>query len=330
MVMYVQMGGNAGDGATWARTNGALAAGEAFGIKIIEQYSAWQPEKMLEQFRQAVAAKPDCIEIMGHPGNNAFEPLVKQAREKGILITVGNSPLTKIQKMYGSQGTGYAGVDLYTGGAITASKMLEAGLKSGDKALVYGLLAKRARTIGQGAQGDAREGRRQRSTTSRSPPKPTPTARSLCRSLTAYLAKNPDVKGIGTQHGGITSVIPKALQSAGKKPGEVIVGGIDLSPATIDGLQKGWITATLDQQLYLQGLPAGDAVCAVQALRLRGVVDQHRRRRGDAEDDQGAGAVDRERHSLRRGVGALEQRARCGDTAAQKIPSSSIQEEGQG
>jgi len=61
------------------------------------------------------------------------------------------------------------------------------------------------------------------------------------------------VKGIGTQHGGITSVIPKALQAAGKKPGDVIVGGIDLSPATIDGLQKGWITATLDQQLYLQG-----------------------------------------------------------------------------
>ena len=45
MVMYMQMGGNAGDGATWARTNGALAAGDAFGIKIIEQYSAWQPEK---------------------------------------------------------------------------------------------------------------------------------------------------------------------------------------------------------------------------------------------------------------------------------------------
>jgi ABC-type sugar transport system substrate-binding protein len=145
MTMYVQMGGNAGDGATWARTNGALAAGEAFGIKIIEQYSAWQPEKMLEQFRQAVAAKPDCIEIMGHPGNDAFEPLVKQARDRGILITVGNSPLTKIQKMYGSKGTGYAGVELYAGGAITASKMLEAGLKSGDKALVYGLLSEAER-----------------------------------------------------------------------------------------------------------------------------------------------------------------------------------------
>jgi len=145
MTMYMQMGGNAGDGATWARTNGALAAADAFGIKVIEQYSAWQPEKMLEHFRQALAAKPDCIGIMGHPGNNAFEPLVKQAEDRGILVTVGNSPLTKIQKMYGSKGTGYAGVELYAGGAITASKMLEAGLKSGDKALVYGLLSEAER-----------------------------------------------------------------------------------------------------------------------------------------------------------------------------------------
>jgi simple sugar transport system substrate-binding protein len=112
MTMYMQMGGNAGDGATWARTNGALAAGDAFGIKVIEQYSAWQPEKMLEQFRQALAAKPDCIEIMGHPGNEAFEPLVKQAGP-GILVTVGNSPCRSEDVR--SKGTS-AGVELYAGG----------------------------------------------------------------------------------------------------------------------------------------------------------------------------------------------------------------------
>jgi simple sugar transport system substrate-binding protein len=253
MVMYFQMGGNAGDGATWARTNGALAAGEAFGIKIIEQYSAWQPEKMLEQFRQALAAKPDCIEIMGHPGNNAFEPLVKQARDRGILVTVGNSPLTKIQKMYGSQGTGYAGVDLYTGGAITASKMLEAGLKSGDKALVYGLLGEAER--GQSDKGlkDTLEKAGVKVDYIEISAEANSDSSLAVPVLTAYIAKNPDVKGIGTQHGGVTSMIPKALQAAGKKPGDVIIGGIDLSPATIDGLEKGWITATLDQQLYLQG-----------------------------------------------------------------------------
>lgn len=253
MTMYMQMGGNAGDGATWARTNGALAAADAFGIKVIEQYSAWQPEKMLEQFRQALAAKPDCIGIMGHPGNNAFEPLVKQAEDKGILITVGNSPLTKIQKTYGSKGTGYAGVELYAGGAITATKMLESGLKSGDKALVYGLLSEAER--GQSDKG-------LKETLERAGVKvdyleisaEVNSDSSLAVPvLTAYFARNPGVKGIGTQHGGVTSVIPKALQAAGKKPGEVIVGGIDLSPATIDGLQKGWITVTLDQQLYLQG-----------------------------------------------------------------------------
>jgi simple sugar transport system substrate-binding protein len=41
----------------------------------------------------------------------------------------------------------------------------------------------------------------------------------------------------------------------------VTVGGIDLVPATIDGLQDGWITVVLDQQLYLQGfLPVTQCV----------------------------------------------------------------------
>jgi len=33
----------------------------------------------------------------------------------------------------------------------------------------------------------------------------------------------------------------------------LILGGIDLAPATIDGLKSKYITATLDQLLYLQG-----------------------------------------------------------------------------
>ena len=43
------------------------------------------------------------------------------------------------------------------------------------------------------------------------------------------------------------------LKKAGKKPGEITVGGIDLVPATIDGLKSGYVSATLDQILYLQG-----------------------------------------------------------------------------
>ena len=92
ITMYFQMGGNPGDGSTLPRTNGARAAAAAFGVKLNEQYSGWQPETMLKQFREALAASPSCVEIMGHPGNDAFAALVADAEKRGILITSGNSP----------------------------------------------------------------------------------------------------------------------------------------------------------------------------------------------------------------------------------------------
>jgi simple sugar transport system substrate-binding protein len=71
--------------------------------------------------------------------------------------------------------------------------------------------------------------------------------------LTAYIAAHPNLKAIGTQHGNITANLPKVLEAAGKKPGDIICGGIDMSPATVDGIIKGYISASFDQVLYLQG-----------------------------------------------------------------------------
>src|SRR5688572_2227895 len=78
LVMYMQMGGNPGDGATLARQTGAAEAAAAFGVQLNEQFSAWAPETMINQFKEAVAAQPDCIAIMGHPGSAAFQDIVKQ------------------------------------------------------------------------------------------------------------------------------------------------------------------------------------------------------------------------------------------------------------
>jgi len=71
--------------------------------------------------------------------------------------------------------------------------------------------------------------------------------------LAAYVQAHPNLKAIGTQHGGITGILAEVLQKAGKQPGDITVGGIDLGPATIDGLKSGYVSATLDQLLYLQG-----------------------------------------------------------------------------
>ena len=41
---------------------------------------------MIDQFKEAIAAKPDGIEIMGHPGEDAMGPLVDQAEAEGIIV----------------------------------------------------------------------------------------------------------------------------------------------------------------------------------------------------------------------------------------------------
>src|SRR5271165_365039 len=253
LVMYMQMGGNAGDGATLARQTGAAQAAAALGVDLKAQFSAWAPETMINQFKEAVAAKPNCIEIMGHPGGTAFHDLVKQATDQGIVVTDGNSPMTDLQAEFGTKGFGYAGVDLYAGGALTANAMLAQGLKAGDEAMVYGVFSQAERGQSEKGLADTLEKaglkvdrleitQEVNSDTSLGVP-----------ILAAYIQSHPGLKAIGTQHGGVTSVLAEVLKKAGKKPGEITVGGIDLAPATIDGLKSGYVSATLDQLLYLQG-----------------------------------------------------------------------------
>src|SRR5271166_4020383 len=253
LVMYMQMGGNPGDGATLARQTGAKEAAEALGVELKSQFSAWAPETMIAQFKEAVAAKPSCIEIMGHPGSAAFHDAVKQAVDQGIVVTSGNAPLTELQNEFGPKGFGYAGVDLYAGGALTAKAMLAQGLKAGDEAVVWGKFGSAERGQSEKGLADTLEKaglkvdrleitQEVNSDTSLGIP-----------ILAAYVGAHPNLKAIGTQHGGVTGSLQQVLQKAGKKPGDIIVGGIDLGPATIDGLKSGYITATLDQLLYLQG-----------------------------------------------------------------------------
>lgn len=230
LLIYMQMGGTQGDGATLARTNGARAAAAANNVKLIEQYSKWDQQTMIDQFKEAMAASPDGIAIMGHPGEAAFAPLVDQAEAQGIIVTSGNNPLPSIEAKYQSKGFGYAGADLYEGGYLTGQAMVKAGLKKGDKALVYDIWHQQGRSRSSQGVYDAlvKAGLKvEKLDVSAAVDSDTSLAIPI---LTAYLQAHPDLKAIGTQHGSITAVLPKVLQAAGKKPGDIICGGIDLSP----------------------------------------------------------------------------------------------------
>ena len=196
--MYMQMGGNPGDGATLARQTGAKQAAEALGVDLKAQFSAWAPETMISQFKEAMAAKPNCIEIMGHPGATAFHDLVKQAVDEGIVVTAGNSPLTDLQNEFGPKGIGYAGVDLYAGGALTAKAMLAQGLKSGDEAMVYGVFDQAERGQSEKGLADTLEKaglKVDRLQISQEVNSDTTLGVPI---LTAYIQAHPDLKAIGT------------------------------------------------------------------------------------------------------------------------------------
>ena len=271
LVIYMQMGGLQGGGATLPRTNGAKAAAKDLNVKLVEQYSGWDPQKMIEQFKEAMAANPDGIVIMGHPGEGAFESLVNEAISQGIIVTSGNNPLPNIEAAHQADGFGYAGADLYQGGYLTGKSMIAAGLKAGDKALVYDIWHEEGRSKSPQGIFDALEEAGlvvEKLDVSKEVNEEASLAIPI---LTAYLEANPDLRAIGTQHGNITAALPKVLEAAGKKPGEVIVGGIDLSPATIDGLEKGDINASFDQVLYLQGYFPIQQIVLTKNLKIPGL-----------------------------------------------------------
>ncbi len=161
--------------------------------------------------------------------------------------------MTELQNEFGSKGFGYAGVDLYAGGALTAKAMLAQGLKAGDEAVVWGKFGSAERAISETGLAETLEKAGLKVDRQVITQEVDSDASLGIPAFAAYIQSHPNLKAIGTQHGSVTGVMPEALKKAGKKPGEIILGGIDLAPATIDGLKSGYISATLDQLLYLQG-----------------------------------------------------------------------------
>src|SRR5512136_2459983 len=62
--------------------NGAVQAAADLGADVEYVWSDWDPQKMIQQFAEAMAMSPDGIAIMGHPGEDAFAPLVDEAEAK--------------------------------------------------------------------------------------------------------------------------------------------------------------------------------------------------------------------------------------------------------
>src|SRR5271165_7413700 len=130
------VGGAEGDAFASIVYNGAKQAEHDLGAKVDYLFSGWQAETMVQQLREAIAAKPDGIAMMGHPGEAAIMPLAEQASKAGIKMMYQNVPLPGVVAKFGG---GYVGAQQAPQGeALGEVAVRRFGLKSGDKAIVLG------------------------------------------------------------------------------------------------------------------------------------------------------------------------------------------------
>lgn len=252
--------------------NGARQAELDLGPTMRYVFSDWDPQKMVSQFKEVAAIKPDGIAVMGHPGDDAFDPLIKDAERRGIIVTSQNTTLSRAEAEYASKGFGYVGQDLYGSGfALGTEAVKRARLKAGARAMVWGLLSQPSR--GQRTKGVVDALKKAGltvdyleidSATNADPPAGTPT-------FTGYVSSHPDVKLVVTDHGGLTATLETYLKAAGKRPGEIFGAGFDLSPATLVGIRAGWTNLVIDQQPWLQGYLPVLQICLTKTYGFSGL-----------------------------------------------------------
>ena len=265
-------GGAPGGGFETVVYNGAKAAQAAFGPDVTYQWSNWDPATMITQFSQAVATKPDGIAIMGHPGDDAFDPLIADAEKQGILVTVMNTELPKAEAAYGPNGMGYVGAVLHDAGASLANEAIKrAGLKSGDEVMVWGLKAQPGR--GQRTLGitDALEAAGMKVDYYEIDDATNKDAALGVPIFTGYISSHPNVKAVFTDHGNLTSAVPTMMKAANLQPGKIYTAGFDMSPATVQGIKDGYISLVIDQQEYLQGFLAVEQLCLTKKYGFGGL-----------------------------------------------------------
>jgi simple sugar transport system substrate-binding protein len=294
--VWFDTGGPAGNSWSVILVNGINDAQNDLGCKVTQTYGDWTPQKMIDNFKTAVAASPDGIVIFGAPGDDAWMPLVDDAESKGIIVTGLNSNLPGLEAKYGANGFGYVGAMLYDQGkTLATATVTRAGLKKGDRVMVWGLVSQPAR--GERSKGCV-DGFKTAGMTvdyleisneiSADPSLGTPV-------ISAYISSHPDVKAIIIDHGTLTATIETFLKAAGKGPDDIYAAGFDLSPAIVAQIKDGFVDLVSDQQPYLQGYLPVLQICMTKVLGLSGL-----------HIDTGAGLVDK---SNVEAVGPLAEKA---------------------
>ena len=245
------VGGAEGDAFGTIVYNGARQAANDTGAQVDYVFSGWANEKMTQQLREAVAAHPDGIAMMGHPGEAAILPLAQEAAKQGIKMMYQNVPVpAAVDKV----GGGYIGAQQAPQGHALGVEMVRRfGLKSGDLAIVILASNDVIRNAREEGTAKALEEGGVKVVRLSSVPEWAADPNLAIPVITAALQANPTAKAIVYPGGQQLGNAATYMKAAGKKPGEVINVGFDTSPQIVEAFKSGWVQLTADQQPFQQG-----------------------------------------------------------------------------
>ena len=272
------VGGAEGDSFGTIVYNGARQAAADTGAQVDYVFSGWDHEKMTQQLREAVAAHPDGIAMMGHPGEAAIVPLAEEAAKAGIRMTYQNVP---VPAAVAKAGGGYIGAQQAPQGHALGEEIVRRfGLKAGDLVIVIGDFDSSIRAEREEGAAKALEeaGVKVLRLNSRTEWAADPNL--AIPVVTASLQANPNARAIVYPGGQQLGNAETYMKAAGKKPGEIINVGFDTSPQIVQAFEGGWVQLTADQQPFLQGYLPILSLCGTIVYGLSPI-----------SDDTGAGFV---------------------------------------
>lgn len=272
-------GGAEGDAFASIVLRGAQAAEADLGATVDYVFSGWDVETMVQQLREAIAAEPDGIAMMGHPGDDAIMPLAEEAAVAGINMMYQNVDVPEVRAAFGG---GYVGANLTPQGHALGQEMIrQFGLGDGSTVIVFAPLDQPGRGIRELATANALE-EAGVNVVYIDPEDEWAADPSLAiPTLTGAVLNNPGVNAIVYPGGQMLGAVPIYMDALGMDPGEIISVGFDTSPAIMEAFESGYVHLTSDQQPFMQGYLPILSLCLTEVYGF-----------GPINQDTGAGFVD--------------------------------------
>jgi len=211
-------------------------------------------QEQVANMEAAIARNPDAL-LTSIVDNNAFDDVIKRARDAGIIVIASN--VDDLEGAAGNARQAFIGQGFVPAGYSLAQAQWKNMPAEGDLHILVGVSAPGQNWSEQRALGvtnfldEQIAANPDRKITYEKIDSGTDLA-TVGDRVGAYLSANPNTNAYfdtGFWH----AAVGRVLADRGVEPGKVLLGGFDLVPEVLEQMKAGYVQVQVDQQPYMQG-----------------------------------------------------------------------------